>query len=203
MLRRLASEPDALARAAARALEICHFEPSTGEDLGHPPGVTERCERGCYDCLLSYSNQFEHASIDRMLVGDLLLALSTSRTATGSGGRSPGAAVTFLDAFADSSLERQFVDWLVAHGFRLPDRAQVSVDAATARPDFVYDLPAGATAVFVDGPDHNLEPQAERDAAAEDRLVDLGVHVIRARYDDDWFAIARAHPGVFGQGNGR
>ncbi len=46
VLRRLLAEPDALARVARRALEIAHFDPDTGEDLGHAPGARERCESG-------------------------------------------------------------------------------------------------------------------------------------------------------------
>jgi len=202
-LRRLVSEPDGLARAARRALDICHFDPMTGEDLGHPPGIDERCERGCYDCLLSYNNQFEHAVIDRMLVQHLLVALSTGVTAAGAGGRNPVATVEFLEAFADSSLERKFINWLAEHGYRLPDRAQVTVSEAIARPDFVYDLANGVTAVFIDGPVHDVPHNAERDAAAEERLVDLGWHVLRWRYDDDWAALAHSKPSVFGQGKGR
>jgi superfamily II DNA/RNA helicase len=202
VLRRLASEPDALARAARRALDICHFNPVTGADLGHPPGVEERCERGCYDCLLSYNNQFEHAIIDRMLVQELLFSLSTGSTAVGAGGRTPAAAIDFLEAFADSSLERKFIDWLAEHGYRLPDRAQVTVSEASAKPDFVYDLATGATAVFIDGPVHDAPHNAERDAAAEERLVDLGWHVLRWRYDDDWASLAKFKPSVFGRGRG-
>ena len=203
VLRRLATEPDALARAARRALEICHFDPATGADLGHAPGIEERCERGCYDCLLSYNNQFEHAIIDRMLVRDLLLSLSTASTAAGAGGRTPSATIDFLEAFADSSLERKFIDWLAEHGYRLPDRAQVTVSEANAKPDFVYDLATGATAVFIDGPVHDVPHNAERDVAAEERLIDLGWHVLRWRYDDDWATLAASRPSVFGQGNGR
>ncbi|MDQ3760859.1 MAG: hypothetical protein M3460_03945 [Actinomycetota bacterium] len=59
MLRRLIDEKDnGLARAARRALEICHFDPDTGEDLGGVLDRTgERCAHACYDCLLSYRNQ--------------------------------------------------------------------------------------------------------------------------------------------------
>ncbi len=203
VLRRLVIEPTALARAARSALEICHFDSGTGEDLGAAEGVTERCVQGCYDCLLSYSNQFQHSLIDRTLVRDLLLDLAGSVTATGAGGRSADAAIDYLSAFADSSLERRFLDFLHDGGFRLPDRAQVTVDGARARPDFVYDRPGLDVAVFVDGPDHDTDHAAARDAAAEDRLLDAGWHVVRVRHDDDWSSVVKLHPSVFGQGNGR
>jgi hypothetical protein len=203
VLRRLASEPDGLARAARRALDICHFDATTGADLGHPLGVTERCERGCYDCLLSYNNQFEHAVIDRMLVQPLLVALSTSDASVGAGGKTPSATLDYLDAFTESSLERKFIGWLTDHGYRLPDRAQLTVTDAEARPDFVYDLPTGPTAVFVDGPTHDDPDQVLRDAAAEERLIDLGWHAFRWRYDDDWAILAARKPSVFGPGKGK
>jgi len=203
VLRRLITEPDAFARAAARALEIAHFDPVTGDDLGSADGVDERCARGCYDCLLSYGNQFEHALIDRMLVQRPLWALATSTTAAGSGGRAPAAAADYLEAFAESSLERKFIDWLVERGHRLPDRAQVTNTEAAARPDFVYDLPTGTVGVFIDGPVHDSAHQSERDMNAEERLIDAGWHVVRLRYDDDWPAVARRHPSVFGAGSGR
>jgi ATP-dependent helicase YprA (DUF1998 family) len=87
VLRRLTAEPDALARAARKALEIIHLDPETGEDLGQAPGVTERCEAACYDCLLSYGNQGDHALVDRLAVRDVLLRLAAATTATGAGGR--------------------------------------------------------------------------------------------------------------------
>jgi ATP-dependent helicase YprA (DUF1998 family) len=200
VLRRLVNEPDAFARAARRALEICHFDPTTGDDVGHAPGVDERCAQGCYDCLLSYGNQFEHASIDRRLVREPLFAMSTASTAVGAAGRSATEALDLLDAFTESSLERKFLLWLGEHGYRLPDRAQVTVSDATARPDFIYDLPSGTTALFVDGPHHDGETQATRDRAAEERLVDGGWNVIRIRYDDDWPTKIAQHRSVFGEG---
>ncbi|NTU77995.1 MAG: DEAD/DEAH box helicase [Chloroflexales bacterium] len=70
-LRRLVEEPAALARVALAALEICHFEPDGAEraDAGE-------CVRACYRCLLSYSNQPDHALLDRRAVRDFLVELS-------------------------------------------------------------------------------------------------------------------------------
>lgn len=203
VLRRLTDEPGAIAAAARQALDICHFDPSTGEDRGAPDGSHDRCERGCYFCLLSYGNQYDHAVIDRMLVRDVLLGLAGGTTQIGAGGRDRDGALAFLEAFEESSLEHRFLTWLADKGHRLPDRAQITVESATARPDFVYDLPTGSTAVFVDGPVHDGDRQRERDRAAEERLCDIGWHVVRVRYDDDWASIAANHPSVFGPGHGR
>lgn len=199
-LRRLVAEPDALARVATKALEIAHFDPITGEDLGHADGAIERCERACYDCLLSYRNQLEHAVIDRHAVRDLLLALTRARVVAGAGGRTREDQRRVMDALADSSLERSFVEWLDAQGLRLPDRAQVTVAEAQARPDLVYDIAGTPVAVFVDGPVHDVAHQQDRDREAQERLEDLGWLVIRVRHDDDWSALVDSYPSVFGQG---
>jgi superfamily II DNA/RNA helicase len=197
-LRRLVAEPDALGSVVRAALEIAHFDPDTGKDLGHAPGARERCERACYDCLLSYANQSSHALIDRHAVREMLLALAKATVRMGAGGRTRGEQRTRLDDVVESELERQFLSWLGEQGLRLPDRGQVTVTEAKARPDFVYDLPTGPVAVFVDGPTHGTAAQAERDDAAEERLMDCGWMVVRFHQGEDWPAVATRHPSVFG-----
>ena len=71
VLRQLIDDEGALAEVARKALEICHFDPE-GRDLKRAPRAREDCEAACYDCLLSYTNQFDHASIDRHAIRDLL-----------------------------------------------------------------------------------------------------------------------------------
>lgn len=198
VLRRLVSEVAAVAGVAREALRLAHFDPYTGDDLGHAPDAAERCERGCYDCLLSFSNQAEHSLIDRHKVRDLLMRLASASTVTGGGGESRDASLEELSALCDSDLERRFLRWLSDRGLRLPDRAQVYVEAATARPDFVYDIPAGKVAVFVDGPVHDAPAQAARDAAAAERLADGGWDVLRVEHDQDWMAVVKSRPAVFG-----
>ena len=200
VLRRLLLEPDALAQVARIALARCHFDPVTGDDLDHAPGASERCEKACYDCLLSYGNQLDHSLIDRHAVRDLLLDLTRATTAAGAGGRTRAETRELLGALADSSLERAFVTWLDDGGYNLPDRAQVTVTPARARPDLVYDLPTGPVGVFVDGPVHDHPAQAERDTGAEERLIDAGWTVIRVRHDGDWGAVVARFQSVFGPG---
>ena len=200
VLRRLVSEPGLLAKVAKVALDLLHFDPETGADLGHASDATERCERGCYDCLLSFSNQGEHAMIDRQEAKNLLLNLSESVTEAGGGGRSRTSAIAALKSLCDSTLEKDFIDWLAEQGLRLPDRAQVTVDLSpgSAKPDFVYDLPSGPVAVFIDGPVHDGPHQSARDATAEAGLRDAGWDVVRFAYNEEWLAKVATRPNVFG-----
>ncbi len=200
VLSRLIDEPQALAAVARRALEIIHYDPATGADLDHAPGARERCEKGCYDCLLSYANQYEHSLIDRHSVVELLQQLTSTTVAAGSGGRGREAQQDWLNRLRDSELEKAFVDWLAAHGYRLPDDAQRTVEQARARPDLVYHLPGNPVAVFIDGPHHDLAAQRLRDESAAERLEDLGWSVVRIRHDEDWLTHAARHAWLFGPG---
>ncbi len=192
-LRRLVDDPRALPRAARTALQIMHFDPATGADLSvdEPAAGRERCVRACYDCLLSYGNQRFHEMIDRHLVLDLMLRLSTatvSSPATRADGppagepRNPRAA--------------EFAAWLRARDLRLPD--EVDREAEGAWPDLIYRLPDGNAAVFVKGTEENNEEQAGRDERAQDVLRDLGWSVIIIGVDADWAAAANRYPSVFG-----
>jgi ATP-dependent helicase YprA (DUF1998 family) len=204
VLRRLHDEEDALAKVAKQALEIIHYDPA-GKDKEHAEGASERCELGCYDCLLSYTNQLAHPLIDRHAVVPLLLRLAESETEPVGAEATPQLRLEKLVAASTTSLEEKFVNFLRAGGYRLPDEAQFLIPKAQARPDFIYRLPGGPVAVFLDGPVHDERPVRERDAAAEDRLLDLGWLVIRFRHDeyrDGWEQTVRKHPGVFGPGRG-
>ncbi|WP_425424290.1 protein kinase domain-containing protein [Streptomyces chattanoogensis] len=198
VLRRLQAEPDALAKAARQALAICHFD-EHGEDLARP-GTERPCARGCYDCLLTYSNQLNHGAIDRHTIRDLLLRLAAADTRTTGRGETRTDQLQRLSAQSDTSLERDLVTWLKERGLRLPDEAQHLVTEALARPDYVYRLPGVNVAVFVDGPVHGHEAVAERDADAEDRLLDAGWDVVRFPHDGDWPAIAQQFQRYFGPG---
>ncbi|MBP0456856.1 protein kinase domain-containing protein [Streptomyces montanisoli] len=79
VLRRIQHDKDALAAAARAALEICHFDPVTGEDQ-HGPEGGEKCARGCYACLLTYANQTHHRRLSRHAARPLLMRLAGART---------------------------------------------------------------------------------------------------------------------------
>jgi very-short-patch-repair endonuclease len=207
VLRRLQSEKDALRDAARRALRIAHFDPDTGIDLEgvRDPGgtLTHKCARGCYNCLLSYGNQLVHELINRHAALPLLLALAGGETVTTGRGTSRTDDSIRLIGQTDSELEANFIGWLKDRGHRLPDAAQVTIDGAFAKPDFVYRLRTVRAAIFIDGPAHDASAVAERDVAAETRLENRGWYVIRVRWDDDWQRITDENPSVFGQGRRR
>ena len=118
------AETSALALAARTALEIAHFDADTGEDLSRDEPGNERCEKACYDCLLSYGNQFEHTSIDRHLIRDLLLRFARAETSVSASDLPRGEHAEKLLAACDTDLERDWLRTLVAGDFRLPDAVQ-------------------------------------------------------------------------------
>ncbi len=200
VLRRLQTEPDALAVAAREALRITHFDPDTGADLQHAEGASERCERACYDCLLSYGNQLDHEHIDRHAVKDLLRRLADSATVTTGVAESRQDKVDRLLAQCTTSLEQRLIETLAEGDYRLPDEAQATLSDVRVKPDFVFRSHNGAVAIFVDGPIHDEAAPAERDQAAEERLLDAGWSVVRFGYQADWGQVIRQRPDVFGAG---
>lgn len=194
VLRQLQTDPKSLAKAVRTALEICHFAPDGTDEGG------ERCSRGCYMCLLTYGNQRHHELINRHAIRDLLLRLAESTTLLTGAGVTRTEQMRALAQASQTELEKRFLAWLKERGHRMPNESQVYVPEANARPDFVYRLPGVSVAVFVDGPVHKDVRIAERDAQAEQRLIDAGWDVVRFPHDADWAAIAAAMPSYFGPG---
>jgi very-short-patch-repair endonuclease len=205
VLRRVAMEDGQLRTVARKALELLHFDPDTGEDRRSAPYAREDCAQACYDCLLSYSNQWDHQHLDRHTVLGLLQRLTRTSTEA-----EPAASITPDEQYeklaaVSNSLEREFLDMLKAHGYRLPDEAQQIVDGYYVRPDFAYHTPGMSVAVFIDGPVHDSDHQHQKDDKAQMRLEDeLGWLVIRFKYTDveaGWLPAISAHPDIFGTGN--
>jgi very-short-patch-repair endonuclease len=196
VLRQLQADPKKLAKAARTALAICHMD-TDGVD------TDKACARGCYDCLLTYGNQFHHQLIDRRLIRNLLLRLADSETLTTGQGMSRTDQMAALSFQSDTALEQRFLTWLKDHGYRMPDEAQTLVAEASAKPDFVYRLAGAQVAVFVDGPVHEDERIAQRDAEAEERLEDAGWDIVRVPHDADWKVIMDRHESFFGPGSRR
>ena len=198
VLRRLLGEPGALAVAAAAALEIAHFT-TDGEDTLADATGDARCERACYDCLLSYANQTEHAHIDRHQIRDILVALAGS-SVSNENAAEDSTHVADLRARCDSQLERDFLDYLIDHDHALPVAAQEFISEAAARPDFTFECDGGPVAVFLDGPHHDDAYRAERDAQVRERLRSLGWAVVEIRHDDNLAEKLAKYSSVFGKG---
>jgi very-short-patch-repair endonuclease len=196
VLRRLLDDPQAMANVARAALEICHFDPVTGADQRHAPRAQETCEAACYDCLMSYYNQREHALLDRQLVRELLVHLARARTISSP---TPEPRATHLEHLlrqAGSELERCWLHWLDTCGYRLPDRAQVFVEACQTRPDFLFE--DYQAAIYIDGPPHDYADRQARDLQQTEAMEDYGYTVIRFSHTDDWEQVAARYPHIFG-----
>jgi superfamily II DNA/RNA helicase len=203
VLRRLVEEPDAIAEVAKRALEVCHYDPETGDDQRLPDDEGSGCAQACYDCLLSYYNQRHHLAIDRRLIRDYLMALATARTRRETPGRSRDEQYRSLREATDvrSELERRFLDHLYATKRRLPDVAQATVKLGglIARPDFVFD---STICVFCDGSVHDQLQTKQGDEVVRRTLRAHGYRVVTIRYDRDLEEQVAANGDVFGPGSG-
>ncbi len=167
VLSRLAEDATALAQVAATALEICHYDAASGQEQ---PAEVKDCVRACYRCLLSYTNQPDHALLNRHLVRDLLLRLAHVATSTPSSSSSSSHTQdTPLDGFAAEVLAH-----LRTSGRRLPDLIQPELPDQPIRPDFYYD--ASMTCVFCDE-----QPPTGELAALRDDLADLGFRIVVLR----------------------
>jgi hypothetical protein len=205
VLRRLANEHGALQKVAREALRILHFDPETGADRERPehaPPDSERCAQACYDCLLSYANQFDHQSLDRFHARDALLALAAGNLAIGGAGGEDRASQFARLAAQSNSFEQEWLKAAEAHGFRLPDRAQELLDDVPGvQPDFTYRRGDGDTAIFIDGPVHQHDHVAKKDQKAQQRLENEGWLVLRFTTERSaWPELFISNPTVFGAG---
>jgi superfamily II DNA/RNA helicase/very-short-patch-repair endonuclease len=202
VLRRLVGESEQLAVVARKALELIHYDAASGADLNHAPGAEERCEKACYDCLLSYTNQLDHRILDRHQVVELLQRLASCSVVGGGAATSPEEEFAKLSALSDSDLERRFLRQLRDGRYRLPTDAQRHIEGAFVQADFVYIGAGGQVTIFVDGPHHDNDAAIARDAEVDDKLESRGWTVLRFRHDAEknWADIFRKYPSIFGQG---
>ena len=203
VLTRLVGDPEALARVARRALEVCHYRSRSGEWSG--PGDLENlddaCEAGCYRCLLSYYNQPEHFLIDRQN-DDMLELLCRFMRSSRRGLESQisaGDSYDDLMNISSSSLEKDWLHFIESNGYRLPDKAQPRLEIYATRPDFAYT--ESQTLVYVDGPHHQTMLRDSADEAIDRRLADAGYTVVRFPADRSfWPEIIGRYAWVFGSG---
>ena len=111
--------------------------------------------------------------ISRHLILGLLQDLAGGEVITTGRGTSRTDHAIELMGKADSTLEKEFIQWLKDRGYRLPDEAQQSIGGTNSKPDFVYRLKTVRAAIFIDGPVHDSTRQRERDAAGDAFFLSL------------------------------
>jgi len=199
VLRRIVDDPGAVPRIAQSALELCHFNPDTGEDLRRAPSAKENCEAACYDCLMSYTNQMDHELLDRQKIKDLLMQLAACRVETSPAPLPRVAHFQSLINLTGSQLERDWLKMLEDRNLRLPSHAQILFEKCRTRPDFLYK--GQQVAIYVDGPPHDYPDRQARDRQQTTSMEDAGWTVIRFGHAGDWVEIVSRYPGVFGDGS--
>jgi len=196
VLRRLLDDPQAFADVAQLALQLCHFDPQTGEDKLHAEGVDENCEAACYNCLMSYYNQMEHRLLDRKTIRDVLMELSGVVAKTSPSALSREEHLRRLHNLCQSDLEHEWLDFMEQRNLTLPSHAQKLVESCHTRPDFLYEK--DCVAIYVDGPHHDFASRKERDVSQAECMEDIGYTVVRFDVKDDWEGIIAKHPHIFG-----
>jgi very-short-patch-repair endonuclease len=197
VLRQLVDRPQAFAEVAQTALQLCHFDPLTGEDQRHAENTDEECEAACYNCLMSYYNQMEHRLLDRQAIKDILMTLTGATVQSSPSALSRAEHFRRLKNLCQSDLERDWLDFLEQRNLNLPSHAQKLVESCQTRPDFLYEREC--LAIYVDGPHHLYPERRQRDAAQTECMEDrLGYLVVRFDVNDNWEQIIARFPHIFG-----
>lgn len=200
VLRHLASRSNALAQVARKALELCHYNPETGQDIPDATGTGESCEAACYDCLMSYGNQRDHEQLDRTTLKDYLLSLTQSTLRQSASAKPRAQHLLDLMNCCDSGLERKFLKFLEDNGLNLPTHAQHNADGVMTRLDFCYLSHDRKVAIYIDGPPHDTTHQKKADAELDEKLADSKWgYPIRFHHAADWRTIVAKHPDIFGK----
>jgi len=176
VISQILENPESFQRLAAEALDICHFTHDK-----------ESCTQACYECLLSYRNQFDHPLLDRHQIRSWLdqLATSTVRLEIDTTAREQHYQALRAQTDPKSDLERQVLDALYELNYKLPDSAQMIIEEANCKPDFVYTQ--DRIAIFCDGSVHDHPEQRQQDQIDRDNLrYNTNYYPLVLRYDEDW-----------------
>ena len=187
VLTQLLENPEAFQTIAQTALEICHFQEEKAT-----------CTHACYECLLSYSNQFDHRLINRHLVKGWLEQLLHSHLQRQEYDVEREAQYRNLEQKVDpnSRLEKLVLDEIYHRGIQLPDSAQELIAEASIKPDFVYKTEK--IAIFCDGSVHDSPEKQKQDRIDRDDLrYRAGYSVIALRHDEDWQSQLDTLSGLF------
>jgi very-short-patch-repair endonuclease len=162
-------------KLAREALDICHFlEPK------------DSCAQACYQCLLSYRNQFDHPYLNRHLTHGFLRQLQNSQVNVEQDNQSGEEHYRWLLEQTDpnSEFERVVLKAIYEQGIKLPDSAQELIPEANCKPDFIYKK--ARIAIFCDGSVHDSPEQQQRDRLKRENLHDCGYEFIELNYRQNW-----------------
>lgn len=199
VLRQIIKDNYAVKRIAETALQLCHFNPITGEDELRSKFSDEDCVKACYDCLLSYSNQYSHKHLDRHLILDYLLQLRSAQTDISSAEKPRDVTFTDLLKKCDSELEKQWLTMLYTRKMLLPTYAQHYIPECNTKPDFIYKTNIVSAAIYIDGPPHDFPDRQIRDKKLEEQMIDANFLVIRFHHRDNWIDTFEKFPSLFGR----
>ncbi|MGK7949956.1 MAG: DEAD/DEAH box helicase [Xenococcaceae cyanobacterium] len=178
VLSQILEDDTSMQKIAQEALDICHFvEPKNS------------CFQACYQCLLSYSNQFDHPHLNRHLIHNFLIQLSTSVINIELDVASREAQYQRLWEQTDpnSEFERMVLKEIYQRGIKLPDSAQELISEANCKPDFIYKK--ARIAIFCDGSVHDFPEQQQRDRVKRQNLEwNCGYQIIEFNYQQEWLA---------------
>ena len=122
--------------------------------------------------------------------------LSRSDSEVGAAGRTNEELIRELKNLSTSTLEKEWLRYIIDQGLRLPDKAQTLLEDFNTRADFLYT--AVPAAVFLDGPHHETPQAQEKDKEITSRLIDAGFTVVRIpRQKERWAEIVNEYGFVF------
>lgn len=164
-------EDEAFRMVLTKTKEILHGEDEDG------------CEEACYQCLLSFYNQQDHAFLDRHLaldwmdnLGDFIITQESAFDEK---------HYDELMAKCDFNSERTVLEKIKAKQIKLPDEAQKLIYDNDGNPiastDFYY---APKLLLFVDGSVHHLDYVQIGDDKKRRALKALGYRVVVIKADD-------------------
>lgn len=173
VLSQILENPEAFQLLAREAMNICHFAQEK-----------DSCTKACYECLLSYRNQFDHPLLNRYSIREYLDQLMNSTIYRHNEGTSRDEQYQHLYTQTDpnSPFERQVLDEIYHRGMKLPDSAQELIPEVNVKPDFLYR--DAKVAIFCDGSVHDHPDQQTQDNISRENLRYSGYYVVVIRYDD-------------------
>lgn len=139
-----------------------------------------------------------HRLLDRKAIRDILMDFQRGAVSIAPAATPRSEHLNQLKRLCSSKLEESWLAFLEENDYHLPSSAQGFVEACKTRPDFFYE--EHNAAVYVDGPPHQYPERKQRDLAQTECMEDRGYVVIRFGANEDWGAIVKRYPTVFGGG---